>query len=149
VEAQNIVTGSNNNITTTDHGAVQAGLNVANNAVSSNQQLALASINQVVDLSKASNANVLDMAKLSATQANKAWESSSKLAVSTANNAANMVLSESAANADRVEKLALAISTNGENLASESFNNNLKLVAGVAVFSLLAIGFIAYKGGRK
>ncbi len=130
--AQSVVAGNNNTVTTTDHGAIQAGLTIASQAISSNQAVNLASIDHVVNT-----------AKYAVDEVGSAWSSSSKMAVEEASSAAALVVRESAANADRVERMATAVSTNGQNLMAENNFKVLYVVGGVSVAAVLGFAFLA------
>lgn len=118
---QNVVAGNNNTVTSTDHGSVNAAMGLANTAISSNQVLALASVDHSGE-----------MAELATEKTADAWSGASK-----------MLNDASSANADRVQQMAVAVATDGQNLISESNTKNLYIIGGVSVAAVLSMMFMA------
>ncbi|KZM43086.1 hypothetical protein OA92_10015 [Marinomonas sp. SBI22] len=143
VQGQAVIAGNGNTVTTTDHGAVQAGLTVASQAITSNQAVNLASMDHVVSMAKDANLSIQNTAKYAVDEVGSAWSSSSKMAVEEANSAAALVVRESAANADRVERMAAAVSTNGQNLMAENNLKVLYVVGGVSAAAVVGFAFLA------
>lgn len=140
-EADNVVVGSNN--TVTDHGAVKGALNFAGEAVNANQVVSLASMEHVSDIAEKATNTVGD-----------AWRDSSKLVASVSNDAAQMVADESAANidrishinantSDRIERMANAVATGGQNLIARNNVKNLYIIGGVSALSVVAMAVMA------
>ena len=136
VQGQNVVAGNGNTVTSTDYGSVNAAIGLANSALSSNQILALASVDHSAD-----------MAELATKETSKAWLGASQLVADEVSEAwttsSRMINEASSANADRVEKMAVAVSTNGQNLVAESNVKNLYIVGGVSVAAVLSMMFMA------
>lgn len=136
VQGQNVVAGNGNTVTSTDYGSVNAAIGLANSALSSNQILALASVDHSAD-----------MAELATKETSKAWLGASQLVADEVSEAwttsSRMINEASSANADRVEKMAVAVSTNGQNLVAESNAKNLYIVGGVSVAAVLSMMFMA------
>lgn len=143
VQAQAVVAGNNNTVTTTDHGAVQAGLTVASQAITSNQAVNMASMDHVVSMAESANDSILEGVYYAVDEVGNAWSSSSKMAVEEANSAAALVVRESAANADRVERMASAVSTNGQNLMADNNLKVLYVVGGVSAAAVVGFAFLA------
>lgn len=102
------------NNTMTDHGAVAA-------AINSNQAVSLASIDHVVNMATQATASVANVS----------------------NNANEMIERESVANADRVQEMAKAVATNGQNLMSQNNNKVLLIVGGISVAAVGAVAVMA------
>lgn len=136
VQGQNVVAGNGNTVTSTDYGSVNAAIGLANSALSSNQILALASVDHSAD-----------MAELATKETSKAWLGASQFVADEVSEAwttsSRMINEASSANADRVEKMAVAVSTNGQNLVAESNAKNLYIVGGVSVAAVLSMMFMA------
>jgi len=143
VQGQAVIAGNGNTVTTTDHGAVQAGLTVASQAISSNQAVNMASMDHVVSMAEGATLSIQNTAKYAVDEVGSAWSSSSKMAVEEANSAAALVVKESAANADRVERMATAVSTNGQNLMAENNLKVLYVVGGVSAAAVMGFAFLA------
>jgi len=163
--AQSVVAGNNNTVTTTDHGAIEAGLTIATQAMTSNQTVNMASMDHVVSMAESANNSILEgvyyavdevadawssssqTAVNSAGQAvdeiSKAWSSSTAMVVQETNSAAALVAKESAANSDRVERMAKAVSTNGQNLMADNNMKVLYVVGGVSAAAVLGFAFLA------
>lgn len=156
-EADNVIVGSNNTIT--DHGAVQASLNA-------NQAVSLASMEHTSDISEKAMGYVYDASKMAVNAAGEAvyavgdaWRDSSKLAVNTATNAAQMISDSSAANldhinkinnkaSDRIERMATAVATDGQNLIAQNNVKNLYIIGGVSALSVVAMAVMAARSKR-
>jgi hypothetical protein len=121
VEAQSVVAGNGNTVTSTDYGSVNAAIGLANSALSSNQVLALASVDHAGD-----------MAEVATNQTAAAWSGASKL-----------LNDASSANADRVQEMAVAVATEGQNLVTQSNTKNLYIVGGVSAVAVLSMMFMA------
>ena len=143
VQGQAVIAGNGNTVTTTDHGAVQAGLTVASQAITSNQAVNMASMDHVVSMAESANNSILEGVYYAVDEVGNAWSSSSKMAVEEANSAAALVVRESAANADRVERMATAVSTNGQNLMAENNLKVLYVVGGVSAAAVVVLAFLA------
>lgn len=121
VQGQNVVAGNGNTVTSTDYGSVNAAIDLAGSAISSNQVLALAS----VDHSE-------NMAELATEKTADAWSGASK-----------MLNDASSANADRVQQMAIAVATDGQNLIAENNTKNLYIIGGVSVAAVVSMMFMA------
>lgn len=154
-EADNVIVGSNN--TLTDHGAVQASLNA-------NQTVSLASIEHSSDVAETAMGYVYDASKMAVNASgeavyavSEAWRDSSKMAVSATNSAAELISESSAANldrintinqkaSDRIEKMATAVATDGQNLIAQNNVKNLYIIGGVSALSVIAMAVMAARG---
>lgn len=145
-DADNVVVGSNNVIT--DHGAIKGALDFAGEAVSSSQVVSLAAMEHTSDAAEMATGAVSD-----------AWRDSSKLVANAATSAADLVATESTANierisevnnkaSDRIEKMATAVATDGQNLIAQSNVKNLYIVGGVSVLSVIAMAVMAARSKK-
>ena len=136
VQGQNVVAGNGNTVTSTDYGSVNAAIGLAGSAMSSNQLVTLGAIDHAGEMAELATKETskawLGASQLVANQVSDAWSTSSK-----------MINQASSANADRVEKMAVAVSTNGQNLVAESNAKNLYIVGGVSVAAVLSMMFMA------
>ncbi len=145
--AQTVVAGNNNTVTNTDYGAIVGALDLASQSVGSNQLVSLAAMEQSADLAEVGMAYV-----------GEAWKDSSTLAVDTAKNAANMIDEISRNNSDRVERMATAVATDGQNLIAENgLNFQTKMaensrqfmyvIGGISCVAVLGMALLA-KGAK-
>ena len=160
-DADNVVVGSNNVIT--DHGAIKGALDFAGEAVSSSQVVSLAAMEHTSDAAEMATGAVSDAwrdsSKLTVDTVSDAWRDSSKLVANAATSAADLVATESTANierisevnnkaSDRIEKMATAVATDGQNLIAQSNVKNLYIVGGVSVLSVIAMAVMAARSKK-
>ncbi len=165
VQGQNVVAGNGNTVTSTDYGSVNAAIGLANSALSSNQIVALGAVDHVGEMasdaiyqvSKAwdgSSEKVVDMAENAMYQTSSAWRDANKATTRAWNGATDLVTERtgdawtgaskmindaSAANADRVQQMAVAVATDGQNLMAQNNIKNLYIVGGVSVAAVLSM----------
>lgn len=136
ITGQNVVAGNNNTVTSTDYGSVNAAISLAGSAMTSNQLLALASVDHSGD-----------MAEMAVNQTANAWNGASTLISEQTSDAwtgaSKMINDASAANADRVQQMAIAVATDGQNLIAENNTKNLYIIGGVSVAAVLSMMVMA------
>jgi hypothetical protein len=132
VQGQNIVAGNGNTVTSTDYGSVNAAIGLANSALSSNQMVALSSVDHAGE-----------MAEMAVNATSKAWSGATNLvSEKTADawsGATKLINDASSANADRVQQMAIAVATDGQNLVAKSNEKNLYIIGGVSVAAVLSM----------
>lgn len=136
VQGQNVVAGNNNTVTSTDYGSVNAAIGLAGSAMTSNQILALASVDHSGE-----------MAEMATSQTATAWNGATDLVAQRTSDAwtgaSKMINDASAANADRVQQMAIAVATDGQNLIAQNNIKNLYIVGGVSVAAVLSMMVMA------
>lgn len=132
VQGQNVVAGNGNTVTSTDYGSVNAAIGLANSALSSNQIVALSSVDHAGE-----------MAEMAVNATSKAWSGATNLvSEKTADawsGATKLINDASSANADRVQQMAIAVATDGQNLVAKSNEKNLYIIGGVSVAAVLSM----------
>lgn len=132
VQGQNVVAGNGNTVTSTDYGSVNAAIGLAGSAISSNQIVALSSVDHAGEMAGKAmyqTANAWRGATdLVASKTGEAWSGASKL-----------INDASSANADRVQQMAIAVATDGQNLVAKSNEKNLYIIGGVSVAAVLSM----------
>jgi|TARA_R110001583_G_scaffold4770_2_gene27084 hypothetical protein len=132
VQGQNIVAGNGNTVTSTDYGSVNAAIGLANSALNSNQIVALSSVDHAGE-----------MAEMAVNATSKAWSGATNLvSEKTADawsGATKLINDASSANADRVQQMAIAVATDGQNLVAKSNEKNLYIIGGVSVAAVLSM----------
>lgn len=163
-QAESVVVGNNN--TVTDHGAIAGALNFAGDVVNANQAVSLASMEHTTDMAETAMGTVYDASKMAVNAAGDAvyavkdaWQNSAKLVASSTSDAAQMVADASAANidkitnvnktaSDRIERMATAVATDGQNLIAQNNVKNLYIIGGVSALSVIAVAIMA-AGAKK
>ncbi|WP_339718522.1 hypothetical protein [Marinomonas primoryensis] len=132
VQGQNVVAGNGNTVTSTDYGSVNAAIGLANSALNSNQIVALSSVDHAGE-----------MAEMAVNATSKAWSGATNLvSEKTADawsGATKLINDASSANADRVQQMAIAVATDGQNLVAKSNEKNLYIIGGVSVAAVLSM----------
>ncbi|WP_392385389.1 hypothetical protein [Marinomonas primoryensis] len=132
VQGQNVVAGNGNTVTSTDYGSVNAAIGLAGSAISSNQIVALSSVDHAGE-----------MAEMAVNATSKAWSGATNLvSEKTADawsGATKLINDASSANADRVQQMAIAVATDGQNLVAKSNEKNLYIIGGVSVAAVLSM----------
>lgn len=136
VQGQNVVAGNGNTVTSTDYGSVNAAIGLAGSAISSNQVLALASVDHSGE-----------MAEKAMKTTSEAWNGATELVSERTSeafsSATKMISDASASNADRVQEMAIAVATDGQNLIAENNTKNLYIIGGVSVAAVVSMMFMA------
>lgn len=169
VQGQSVVAGNNNTVTSTDYGSVNAAIGLAGSAISSNQIVALGAVDHAGDMAEkamqtTANAwsgatgavvgmadNAINQTSSAWRDANKAtskaWEGATDLVTERTSDAwtgaSKMINDASAANADRVQQMAVAVATDGQNLIAQNNIKNLYIVGGVSVAAVLSMMVMA------
>lgn len=158
VQGQSVVAGNNNTVTSTDYGSVNAAIDLAGSAISSNQIVALGAVDHAGDMAEKAmqtTANawsgatgaVVDMADNAINQTSSAWRGATDLVTERTGDAwagaSKMINDASAANADRVQQMAVAVATDGQNLIAQNNIKNLYIVGGVSVAAVLSMMVMA------
>lgn len=118
---QNVVAGNGNTVTSTDYDSVNAAIGLAGSAMTSNQMVTIGAIDHAGE-----------MAKLATETSTNAWSGASKL-----------INDASSANADRVQQMAIAVATDGQNLIAGNNTKNLYIIGGVSAAAVLSMMFMA------
>lgn len=166
VQGQNVVAGNGNTVTSTDYGSVNAAINLSNSALTSNQAVAIASVDHAGQMAKhainetskawsGSSKLVADevsdawssASNKAINETSKAWSGASKFVAGEASEAwsgaSKMINDASKSNADRVQQMAVAVATDGQNLIAQNNIKNLYIVGGVSVAAVLSMMVMA------
>jgi hypothetical protein len=136
VQGQNVVAGNGNTVTSTDYGSVNAAIGLAGSAMSSNQIVSLGAIDHAGE-----------MAEMAVNATSKAWGGATDLVTEQTSEAwsgaTKLIHDASSANADRVQQMAIAVATDGQNLMAKNNEKNLYIIGGVSVAAVLSMIFMA------
>ena len=140
---QNVVAGNNNTVTSTDYGSISAALGLANKSIDANGVIALRSMDQAGEMALMATSQTAAAWKDSASTTAEAWKDSASTTAE-AWGGANRIIAQTSKEAnEKVQEMAKAVATNGQNLIAQSNVKNLYVIAGVSAVALIAVVLIS------